>query len=110
MINVKSRKKIKKKNLLIVIVIVLTVLSYLTVNNHIYIEKYFRDLFFFYFDYIKPFDYQLEETSSILAKVLLSKGFEDAGFLMLTEGIGFDHQEEIRKVKKIGTKYFGFRG
>lgn len=56
---------------------------------------------FFYFDYIKPFDYQLEETSSILAKVLLSKGFEDVGFLMLTEGIGFDHQEEIRKVKKI---------
>ena len=48
----KSRKKIKKKNLLIVIVIVLTVLSYLTVNNHIYIEKYFRDLFFFSFDYI----------------------------------------------------------
>ena len=56
---------------------------------------------YIYFDYIKPFDYQLEETSSILAKVLLSKGFEDAGFLMLTEGIGFDHQEEIRKVKKI---------
>lgn len=52
MINVKSRKKIKKKNLLIVIVIVLTVLSYLTVNNHIYIEKYFRDLFFFSFDYV----------------------------------------------------------
>ena len=48
MINVKSRKK----NLIIVIVIILTVLSYLTVNNYIYIEKYFRDLFFFSFDYI----------------------------------------------------------
>lgn len=52
MINVKCGKKFKKKNLLIVIVIILTILSYLTVNNYMYIEKYFRDLFFFSFDYV----------------------------------------------------------